>query len=62
MTLVMSLNNVENKTIVVSIISAQFVKSVFSRLFEANLFMVLSSSKKDLSRFILERLNKRGND
>ena len=62
MTLIMSINGVENKTIVVSIIATQFAKSIFSRLFEANLFMMLNSSKEELSKFILERLNKRRND
>jgi len=62
MTLIMSINGLENKTIVVSIIATQFAKSIFSRLFEANLFMVLNSSKEELSKFILERLNKRRND
>ena len=57
-TLVCIINSIENRTIVLSIIGLQFIKTVFSRLFEVSIVSALEIEKKKLSEFIMKKVEK----
>ena len=56
--LVLVLQHVESRTIVLTIISLQFIKAFLSKLIEANLFAAVSIAKRDLQDFLYEKLKK----
>lgn len=50
--LALSLQGAENRTIVLTIVSLQFAKTLFARLFEANLNTALEDARKDFTKFL----------
>jgi len=56
--LTMSLWEVDNKTIILTMIGVQFLRTVVSQFFEASLFSALDIAKKDLANFIFHRAQK----
>jgi len=48
----MVVNGAENRAVVLTIVSLQFIKTLFSRLFEANLTLALNIAKKDFIQFL----------
>jgi len=50
--LLMVVNGAENRAVVLTIVSLQFIKTLFSRLFEANLTLALNIAKKDFIQFL----------
>ena len=52
LSLALVLQGAENRTIVLTIVSLQFAKTFFSRLFEANLLTALEIAKKDFIQFL----------
>lgn len=52
----MSLSGFENRTIVLTIASLQFAKTILARLFEASMFTALDIARKDFSKFLKRKL------
>jgi len=53
---ILVLQGAENRTIVLTIISLQFLKTLFSRLFEANLNAAHVESQKNFIKFLKKKL------
>lgn len=52
----MSLYGSDNRTIVLTIASIQFAKTLLSKLFEASMFSAVEIAKKDFSNFLKRKL------
>lgn len=52
----MSLYGAENRTIVLTIASIQFIKTLLSKLFEASMLTALEIASKDFSNFLKRKL------
>lgn len=50
--LALTLNGAENRTIVLAIVSLQFLKTLFTRIFEANLHATLDLANKNFIDFL----------
>lgn len=50
--LALSLQGAENRTIVLTIVSLQFAKTLFARLFEANLSTALEEARNNFTKFL----------
>ena len=54
--IILSLQELDNKSIIMTIIAIQFIKAIFSRMFEATLHAGFEIAKKDFSNFITRKL------
>ena len=61
-TLTLTLQKIDNRTIVLAIISMQFLKTLFSRLFEASVILSLKNQKKNLTNLLLQKIKDYKND
>ena len=59
--LIMSIQGVENRIIVLTITSVQFAKTVLSRLFEASLQIRLHEIKKEITQFLTRKFKMQKN-
>jgi hypothetical protein len=55
LTLTMSLQSFENKTIIIAVIGSQFLKTLFSRVFENTVFTSADEAKKHLLEFMIKK-------
>jgi hypothetical protein len=51
----MSLQSFENKTIIIAVIGSQFLKTLFSRVFENTVFTSADEAKKHLLEFMIKK-------
>lgn len=56
--LVMGLNDVDNKTIVITILGMLFVRTVFSKLLEFGMRLKIESAKRDLAQFMAKKFGR----
>lgn len=52
----MSLYGAENRSILLTVTSLQFIKTLMSKLFEASMLTALDIAKKDFSKFLKRKL------
>jgi len=56
--LIMALNEADNKTIILTILGVLFAKASFSKLLEAGMTMKIESAKKDLAKFMSRKIGR----